>query len=71
MMRIFGLNRRIIRVLLGTQYAHMLEYRAEIAIWALSGGLPFIMLASGPLVTRARGWGWMVWPWIAISSAPF
>ena len=28
-MRILGLNRRIIRVLLGTQYAHMLEYRAE------------------------------------------
>ena len=36
-MRIFGLNRRIIRVLLGSQYAHMLEYRAEIALWALSG----------------------------------
>ena len=33
-MRIFGLNRRIIRVLLGSQYAHMLEYRAEIALWA-------------------------------------
>ena len=44
-MRIFGLNRRIIRVLLSTQYAHMLEYRAEIALWALSGVLPFIMLS--------------------------
>ena len=33
-MRIFGLNRRIVRVLLGSQYAHMLEYRAEIALWA-------------------------------------
>ena len=44
-MRIFGLNRRIIRVLLGSQYAHMLEYRAEIALWALSGVLPFIMLS--------------------------
>ena len=44
-MRIFGLNRRIIRVLLGAQYAHMLEYRAEIALWALSGVLPFIMLS--------------------------
>ena len=44
-MRIFGLNRRIIRVLLGCQYAHMLEYRAEIALWALSGVLPFIMLS--------------------------
>ena len=44
-MRIFGLNRRIVRVLLGSQYAHMLEYRAEIALWALSGVLPFIMLS--------------------------
>jgi ABC-2 type transport system permease protein len=31
--------------LLGSQYALMLEYRAEIALWALSGLLPFIMLA--------------------------
>ena len=44
-MRIFGLNRRIIWALLGSQYAHMLEYRAEIALWALSGVLPFIMLS--------------------------
>ena len=35
-MRIFGLNWRIIRTLLSSQYAHMLEYRAEIALWALS-----------------------------------
>ena len=44
-MRIFGLNWRIIRALLSSQYAHMLEYRAEIALWALSGVLPFIMLS--------------------------
>ena len=44
-MRIFGLNRRIIQALLGSQYAYMLEYRAEIALWALSGVLPFIMLS--------------------------
>ena len=44
-MRIFGLNAKIIRVLLATEYAHMLEYRAEIALWALSGILPFIMLS--------------------------
>ena len=31
--------------LLGSQYALMLEYRAEIALWALSGLLPVIMLA--------------------------
>jgi ABC-2 type transport system permease protein len=44
-MRVFGLNGRIIRALLGSQYATMLEYRAEIALWALSGLLPFIMLS--------------------------
>jgi ABC-2 type transport system permease protein len=36
---------RIGRVLLSSQYAYMLEYRAEIALWALSGVVPFIMLA--------------------------
>jgi ABC-2 type transport system permease protein len=35
---------RLARVLLGSQYAVMLEYRAEIALWALSGVLPFVML---------------------------
>jgi ABC-2 type transport system permease protein len=35
---------RIARVLLSTQYAYMLEYRAEIVLWALSGVLPLIML---------------------------
>ena len=44
-MRIFGLNRKIIRALFSTEYAHMLEYRAEIALWVLSGVLPFIMLS--------------------------
>ena len=44
-MRIFGLTRPIVRALLGSQYAHMLEYRAEIALWAFSGVLPFIMLS--------------------------
>ena len=37
----------VARALLGNQYALMLEYRAEIALWALSGSLPFIMLALG------------------------
>lgn len=36
---------RIARALLESQYALMLEYRAEIALWALSGVLPLIMLA--------------------------
>jgi len=35
---------RMARVLLSTHYATMLEYRAEIALWALSGVLPLIML---------------------------
>ncbi|QEY31287.1 multidrug ABC transporter permease [Synechococcus sp. RSCCF101] len=35
---------RLARVLLGSQYAVMLEYRAEIALWALAGVLPLIML---------------------------
>jgi ABC-2 type transport system permease protein len=35
---------RLARVLLSVQYAYMLEYRAEIALWALSGLLPLIML---------------------------
>jgi len=35
---------RVARALLGSQYALMLEYRAETALWALSGILPFIML---------------------------
>ena len=36
---------RISGALLSSQYAYMLEYRAEIALWALSGVLPLIMLA--------------------------
>lgn len=35
---------RIAWALLASQYALMLEYRAEIALWALSGMLPLIML---------------------------
>ena len=31
---------RLARAMLGSQYATMLEYRAEIALWALSGVLP-------------------------------
>ena len=35
---------RVARALLVSQYALMLEYRAEIVLWALSGVLPLIML---------------------------
>ena len=44
-MRFFGLSFKVIRTLLTTQYAYMLEYRVEIALWALSGVLPFIMFS--------------------------
>ena len=44
-MKILGLRTRVIKTLLSTQYANMLEYRVEIALWALSGVLPFIMLS--------------------------
>jgi ABC-2 type transport system permease protein len=39
--------RRIYRIsttLLSTYYAYMLEYRAELVLWALSGSLPFILM---------------------------
>jgi len=39
------LNIRVIKALFNSQYANMLEYRVEIALWALSGVLPFIMLS--------------------------
>lgn len=32
------------RVLLSTYYAYMLEYRAELFLWALSGSLPLILM---------------------------
>jgi len=54
-----GWRRRaaVARVLLSSQYATMLEYRAEIALWALSGVLPLIMLAvwSGSAGAQAAG----------------
>ncbi len=37
-------NIRVARALLITQYALMIEYRAEIILWAISGLLPLIML---------------------------
>jgi len=49
---------RIARILLSTQYAYMLEYRAEIALWALSGVLPLIMLGVWQGSGAARQLGW-------------
>ena len=44
-MNFLGIHPRALKALLLTQYANMLEYRVEIALWALSGVLPFIMLS--------------------------
>jgi ABC-type uncharacterized transport system permease subunit len=38
------LNLRQARTLLLTHYAYMLEYRAEIFLWALSNSLPIILM---------------------------
>jgi ABC-2 type transport system permease protein len=35
---------KVSRALLLTYYAYMLEYRAELLLWALSGSLPFILM---------------------------
>ena len=41
---ISNLNKRKIYTLLKVQYSNMLEYRVEIALWAISGIIPFFML---------------------------
>ena len=38
------LNVRKAKTLLSAHYAHMLEYRAEIFLWALSNSLPIILM---------------------------
>ena len=48
---------RLARALLSTQYALMLEYRAEIILWALSGILPLIMLGLWSGSSAAAGAG--------------
>ena len=40
----YNLTRNKIITLLQIQYSNMLEYRAEIALWAISGVIPFFML---------------------------
>jgi len=34
----------IVQALLSVNYAYMMEYRAELLLWALSGSLPFILM---------------------------
>ena len=50
-------NLRIAKALFSTQYALMLEYRAEIVLWAISGLLPLIMLGvwSEASITKSIG----------------
>lgn len=52
-----GAALRIARALLSSQYALMLEYRAEIVLWALSGLMPLLMFAlwSGAAAGAAAG----------------
>ena len=40
----FSININKIKTLLKVQYSNMLEYRVEIALWAISGIIPFFML---------------------------
>ena len=40
----FNLKKNKFLILLNTQYSNMLEYRVEIALWAISGVIPFFML---------------------------
>lgn len=44
---------RVARTLLSTYYAYMLEYRAELLLWALSNSLPFILM--GVWIQAAQG----------------
>ena len=57
-MRQLRASLRIAWALVSSQYALMLEYRAEIALWALSGVLPLIMLGvwQGSGAAAAAGW---------------
>jgi ABC-2 type transport system permease protein len=44
---------RITKALFVVHYAHMLEYRAELFLWALSGSLPLILM--GAWIQAAQG----------------
>jgi ABC-2 type transport system permease protein len=44
---------RVAKTLLSTYYAYMLEYRAELLLWALSNSLPFILM--GVWIQAAQG----------------
>lgn len=48
---------RLVTRLWSSEYAHMLEYRAEVILWALSGVLPLIMLGVWSAASHGTGFG--------------
>jgi ABC-2 type transport system permease protein len=49
---------RIAKTLLVTYYAYMLEYRAELFLWALSGSLPLILMGIWMQAAQGGRFGW-------------
>ena len=45
----FNLNKNKLITLLKVQYSNMLEYRVEIALWAISGIIPFLISSANIL----------------------
>lgn len=48
---------RKVRVLLTSYYAYMLEYRAELFLWALSGSLPLILMGVWTQAAKSGQFG--------------
>jgi ABC-2 type transport system permease protein len=48
---------KVSRSLLVTYYAYMLEYRAELLLWALSGSLPFILMGVWTQASQTGDFG--------------
>jgi ABC-2 type transport system permease protein len=48
---------RVFKALLVTYYAYMVEYRAELLLWALSGSLPFILMGVWTQAAQGGNFG--------------
>jgi ABC-2 type transport system permease protein len=48
---------KVMRVLFAAYYAQMMEYRAELVLWALSGILPFILMGVWTEAAQNGGFG--------------
>jgi ABC-2 type transport system permease protein len=48
---------RIAQALLSVYYAHMVEYRAELLLWALSNSLPFILMGAWIQASQSASFG--------------